>query len=112
MKRRRRLDEADALKYFSQISQALYYLHERQIIHRDLKLGNLFLDRNLDIKIGDFGLATVVNHDGERKKFKSTDKGRFAALQITSLLKFFLTTTTGIRMKRTFGPWASFCTFS
>ena len=39
-----------------------------QVIHRDLKLGNLFLNDNLEIKIGDFGLATKVETEGERKK--------------------------------------------
>ncbi|MGB1598348.1 MAG: protein kinase domain-containing protein, partial [Promethearchaeia archaeon] len=37
-------------------------------IHRDLKLGNLFLDRGDEIKIGDFGLACKVQFDGERKR--------------------------------------------
>jgi polo-like kinase 1 len=42
-------------------------MHENKVIHRDLKLGNLFLGQNLAIKIGDFGLATRIEHDGERK---------------------------------------------
>ena len=44
------------------------YLHENQIIHRDLKLGNIFLNDEIEIKIGDFGLATMVEYDGEKKK--------------------------------------------
>ena len=39
-----------------------------QVIHRDLKLGNLFLNDDLEIKLGDFGLATKVEVEGERKK--------------------------------------------
>ena len=42
-------------------------MHERNVIHRDLKLGNLFINSNGDIKIGDFGLAAVVS-EGERKQ--------------------------------------------
>jgi len=33
------------------------YVHQNKIIHRDLKLGNLFLTERMQLKIGDFGLA-------------------------------------------------------
>ena len=38
------------------------------MIHRDLKLGNLFLGRDDELKIGDFGLACKLQFDGERKR--------------------------------------------
>jgi len=44
--------------YMVQIISALKYLHVNKVIHRDLKLGNLFLNENMEIKLGDFGLAT------------------------------------------------------
>jgi len=43
-------------------------LHAHRIIHRDLKLGNLFLDKKMEIKLGDFGLATKLDFDGEKKR--------------------------------------------
>jgi polo-like kinase 1 len=43
-------------------------LHSHRIIHRDLKLGNLFLNDKMELKVGDFGLATKLDYDGERKK--------------------------------------------
>lgn len=43
-------------------------MHSKKVIHRDLKLGNLFLNEDLAVKIGDFGLATTVEHDEERKR--------------------------------------------
>lgn len=54
--------------YLSQIVNALKYLHQHKVIHRDLKLGNLFLNENMEIKLGDFGLATKLEYEGEKKK--------------------------------------------
>lgn len=51
-----------------QIIDAVSYLHKRCIIHRDLKLGNIFLDENLEVKVGDLGLAAQLNEPNERKK--------------------------------------------
>lgn len=44
------------------------YLHAHRIIHRDLKLGNLFLNEKMEVKLGDFGLATKLDFDGEKKR--------------------------------------------
>jgi polo-like kinase 1 len=46
----------------------MQYVHQKNVIHRDLKLGNLFLDSKMTVKIGDFGLAAQVFYTGERKK--------------------------------------------
>ena len=43
-------------------------MHSHRVIHRDLKLGNLFLNDKMEVKIGDFGLATQLEFDGERKR--------------------------------------------
>lgn len=47
-----------------QVLEGLEHLHAMKIIHRDLKLGNLFLNENMQIKIGDFGLATKIDFMG------------------------------------------------
>ena len=68
IRRRKRLHEIEAKWYIVQIISALKYLHGHRIIHRDLKLGNLFLSAKMELKIGDFGLATKLEFDGERKR--------------------------------------------
>ncbi|XP_017060136.1 serine/threonine-protein kinase polo [Drosophila ficusphila] len=67
-KRRKSITEFECRYYIYQIIQGVKYLHDNRIIHRDLKLGNLFLNDLLHVKIGDFGLATRIDYEGERKK--------------------------------------------
>lgn len=67
IKRRRRLMEVEAQCYIYQIVQGLKYLHTNKIIHRDLKLGNLFLSDKMELKMGDFGLAAKLEFDSERR---------------------------------------------
>jgi len=46
-----------------QIAEGLAYLHEREIIHRDLKCDNIFIHGNVgEVLIGDLGLSTTLNH--------------------------------------------------
>ena len=45
------------LPYIRQIADALYYAHERKIIHRDVKPENMLLDENNTVLLSDFGLA-------------------------------------------------------
>ncbi len=58
IRRRKRLTELEVQCYMIQILSAMKYLHNHRVIHRDLKLGNLFLSDKMEIKLGDFGLAT------------------------------------------------------
>ncbi|XP_014661949.1 PREDICTED: serine/threonine-protein kinase PLK1-like isoform X2 [Priapulus caudatus] len=67
-KRRKAITEPEARYFTHQTLLGVKYLHENKVIHRDLKLGNLFLNDTMEIKIGDFGLATKLDYDGERKK--------------------------------------------
>ena len=62
------LTEPEVRYYMKQIVESCVYLHRNKIIHRDLKLGNLFLNDDMEIKLGDFGLATKLECEGERKK--------------------------------------------
>lgn len=67
-KRRKTLTTPEVRYFMRQIVLACKYMHDNKVIHRDLKLGNLFINENMEIKVGDFGLATRLSFDGERKK--------------------------------------------
>ena len=60
VKKRRCLTLPEVRRYTVQLCGAIKYMHARNVIHRDLKMGNLFLDREMNLKIGDFGLAAVL----------------------------------------------------
>ncbi|BGO99401.1 putative Protein serine/threonine kinase [Rhodotorula toruloides ATCC 204091] len=65
---RKRFSEPESRFYLTQLVGAVDYLHSNSVIHRDLKLGNLMVDGNMNLKVGDFGLAALVKFPGERKK--------------------------------------------
>ncbi len=68
VKKRKKLHELEAQFYMQQLVSGLKYIHEQKVIHRDLKLGNLFVGRNLELKVGDFGLAAKLDFPGERRR--------------------------------------------
>lgn len=67
LKTRKRVSEAEVRYFMVQIVGAVKYLHSRRVIHRDLKLGNIFFDPEMNLKIGDFGLALVLPTTESRK---------------------------------------------
>lgn len=42
-----------------QLLQAVKYIHDSGLLHRDIKTANVFLDKDMNIKLGDFGTAKL-----------------------------------------------------
>ncbi|KAL4460221.1 hypothetical protein ABPG73_022552 [Tetrahymena malaccensis] len=77
-----KLPEQEAKRYFKQIVAGVDYCHRNLVAHRDLKLENILIDDNNNIKIADFGLSNIMN-DG---KYLSTSCGspNYAAPEVIS----------------------------
>ncbi|NXN82491.1 NEK5 kinase, partial [Bombycilla garrulus] len=59
-------DEDQILSWFVQISLGLKYIHDKKILHRDVKAQNIFLSNNGKVaKLGDFGIARQLNSTTE-----------------------------------------------
>ncbi|XP_071846816.1 serine/threonine-protein kinase Nek1-like isoform X3 [Apostichopus japonicus] len=59
------IPEDQIMDWFVQICLALKHVHDRKILHRDIKSQNIFLTSRGIIKIGDFGIARVLNNTME-----------------------------------------------
>ena len=67
--RGRHLPEEIILNWFVQICLAMKHVHDRKVLHRDIKTQNIFLTRGgTVIKLGDFGIARVLNNTHEKAK--------------------------------------------
>ncbi|XP_041664838.1 serine/threonine-protein kinase Nek3 [Cheilinus undulatus] len=51
----------DIVRWFAQMCSAAHHIHEKRVLHRDLKSKNIFLTDNGTIKLGDFGSACILN---------------------------------------------------
>lgn len=60
--RGKHFSEQQILDWFTQMCLGMKHVHDRKIIHRDLKGANVFLTKKGYVKIGDFGIAKVLSH--------------------------------------------------
>ncbi|RKF59292.1 putative serine threonine protein kinase [Erysiphe neolycopersici] len=85
----RYLNDNAARRLFAQLVSGVGYLHNKGIVHRDLKLENLLLDRNRNIIITDFGFANTFNAEdelGEEIEYNLTNKDFVKKLELDKLL--------------------------
>lgn len=68
VKARKSLSLPEVRRYMIQLCGGVKYMHQRSVIHRDLKMGNIFIDAHMNVKIGDFGLAAVLMSDDQRRQ--------------------------------------------
>lgn len=61
--RQARLNHRQRLELFCRICEAIHYAHQRGVMHRDLKPGNILIDSRGDPRILDFGLARITEAD-------------------------------------------------
>lgn len=60
--------ENQILDWLAQLASAVAYIHRRRVLHRDIKPGNVFLTRDDRVRLGDFGIARVLDHAAEQAR--------------------------------------------
>ncbi|KAI9805401.1 MAG: hypothetical protein M1825_000652 [Sarcosagium campestre] len=82
VKQRRQLTEEEIRRFTIQTCGAIKYMHSKGVVHRDLKMGNIFLDDNMNVKVGDFGLAALLVSDKEFRRMTLCGTPNYIAPEI------------------------------
>jgi protein-serine/threonine kinase len=90
----RYLKDNAARRLFAQLVSGVGYLHKKGIVHRDLKLENLLLDRNRNIIITDFGFANTFDPNDE---LGADNESKLSSKDYVKKMKFDLVDAAGHR---------------
>lgn len=82
LRERKTLTEWEVRYYVAQLTAGIKFCHERNILHRDLKLSNVFLGEGLCVKIADFGYAKRLSHNSDG----SVERRMYALPHVTSVV--------------------------
>ena len=79
------MNENDIKKIMFQITKGLNFIHKSGFFHRDLKPENILIDKNMNIKIADFGLAREIRSQPPYTQYVSTRWYRSPEILLQSL---------------------------
>lgn len=68
----RRAGKENTVKLFKQLVEALNYCHEKNVCHRDIKLENIIVDNDLNLKLIDFGFSAIISNNKLQNFFCGT----------------------------------------
>ena len=72
-----KMSENTCKRYFKEIMEAVHYCHSKNICHRDIKCENILVDSNDNIKIADFGFASMMEvEELVKPRFESIIEGK------------------------------------
>ena len=78
-------EENQLLNWLTQICFSLQYIHEKKIVHSDIKPSNIFLTKKNNIKLGDFGIFKKIMNFDEKKLYGAPELVKKMNIQLKEI---------------------------